>query len=45
MTEDQIEQLTIARLRVLGVAYQHGPFIAPPAPHANDPRTSPQWNC
>jgi type I restriction enzyme, R subunit len=28
MTEDQIEQLTIARLRELGYAYQHGPSIA-----------------
>jgi type I restriction enzyme R subunit len=28
MTEDQIEQLTIARLRDLGYAYQHGPAIA-----------------
>lgn len=25
MTEDQIEQLTIARLRDLGFAYQYGP--------------------
>jgi hypothetical protein len=28
MTEDQIEQLTIARLRELGGGYQHGPGIA-----------------
>lgn len=28
MTEDQIEQLTIARLRELGYAYQQGPGIA-----------------
>jgi type I restriction enzyme R subunit len=29
MTEDQIEQFAIARLRELGYAYQHGPGIAP----------------
>ena len=28
MTEDQIEQLTIARLRDLGYAYQYGPVLA-----------------
>jgi hypothetical protein len=28
MTEDQIEQSTVERLRELGVAYQHGPGIA-----------------
>jgi hypothetical protein len=50
MTEDQIEQLTIARLRELGYAYQHGPAIAQdskqhPAPNDCDPRTSQRWNC
>ncbi len=33
MTEDQIEQFAIERLRELGYAYQHGPGIAPDGEH------------
>lgn len=33
MTEDQIEQFAIARLRELGYAYQHGPGIAHDGEH------------
>lgn len=33
MTEDQIEQFAIGRLRELGYAYQHGPGIAPDGEH------------
>lgn len=33
MTEDQIEQFAIGRLRALGYAYQHGPGIAHDGEH------------